>query len=146
MYSCMLLLFAWRHSGGQADVQSCQDKEPLVASEKKLIFRPGQTSISPGSDCSCSERSGINPVLRPALSLAQLQPSPDRAIHQTVAGNLIHYWLMMLSGESWFSAVVVAADEPSDRTWDKRFIAVRIRQVPNTLTINVRSDRVMLTR
>jgi hypothetical protein len=40
----------------------------------------------------------------------------------------------------------MATDKPSDRTWGRRFIAVRILRVTNTLTVNLFPERVMPKR
>jgi hypothetical protein len=106
-----------------------------------MVFGPGKTMNWPKNDCSRAERSGIDPVLRPGLSLAQLQPGLDGAGPQLVVVNLKHRWPMLLSEKLWSFSVLfnatflfvvagccdgslsqpwdrlMAVDEPSDRTW-----------------------------
>jgi hypothetical protein len=70
-----------------------------------MVFGPGKTMNWPKNDCSRAERSGIDPVLRPGLSLAQLQPGLDGAGPQLVVVNLKHRWPMLLSEKLWSFSV-----------------------------------------
>jgi hypothetical protein len=47
-------------------------------------------------------------------------------------------------GQQW--GRLMATDKPSDRTWGRRFIVVRILRVTNTWTVNLCPDRAILER
>jgi hypothetical protein len=59
----------------------------MVFGQGSITNRPETTALA--------ARDLVNPVLWLGLSLAQLQPGPDRAIPQTVAGHLMHHWLAL---------------------------------------------------